>query len=73
MNNYILETYTEFDDMGLDENLLRGIYAQGFEKPSNIQQQAIKPIVDGLDIIGQAQSGTGKTGTFSIGLINIIM
>ena len=72
MNNYILETYTDFDDMGLDENLLRGIYAQGFEKPSNIQQQAIKPIVDGLDIIGQAQSGTGKTGTFSIGLLNVI-
>ena len=43
----------------------RGIYAYGFEKPSTIQQRAIKPIVKGRGVIAPAQSGTGKTATFS--------
>ena len=46
--------------MGLDENLLRGIFAYGFEKPSAIQQRAIVPCIKGLDVIAQAQSGTGE-------------
>jgi translation initiation factor 4A len=50
--------------------LLRGIYAHGFEKPSPIQRKAIKPIMDGCDIIAQAQSGTGKTGCFTIGTLS---
>jgi len=56
--------FTSFDEMSLKENLLRGIYAYGFERPSLIQQKAIVPIISGRDIIAQAQSGTGKTGTF---------
>jgi translation initiation factor 4A len=63
---------TSFDDLDLNENLLRGIYSQGFEKPSIIQQKAILPVLHGHDIIAQAQSGTGKTATFSIGLLNRI-
>jgi translation initiation factor 4A len=59
-----------FDEMGLSENLLRGIYAYGFEKPSAIQSVGIVPMVKGRDILGQAQSGTGKTGTFGIGLLS---
>merc|ERR1711907_571374 len=55
-----------FDDMSLREDLLRGIYAYGFEKPSAIQQRAIVPCIEGRDVIAQAQSGTGKTATFSI-------
>ncbi|CAD2221234.1 translation initiation factor 4A [Angomonas deanei] len=58
-----------FDDMPLHQNLLRGIYSYGFEKPSSIQQRAIAPLTRGGDIIAQAQSGTGKTGAFSIGLL----
>jgi len=58
--------------MGLSENLLRGIYAFGFEKPSAIQSVAIMPLVKGRDVLGQAQSGTGKTGTFGIGLLSHI-
>jgi len=58
-----------FDAMGLDENLVRGIYAYGFEKPSAIQQRAIVQIIKGRDVIAQAQSGTGKTATFSIGIL----
>lgn len=49
--------------------LLRGIYAYGFEKPSAIQQRAIKPLMDGRDTIAQAQSGTGKTAAFGIGTL----
>lgn len=60
-------SFETFDDMGLPDNLLRGIYSHGFEKPSPIQKRAIKPISEGKDILAQAQSGTGKTGTFCIG------
>lgn len=55
-----------FDHMNLKEDLLRGIYAYGFEKPSAIQQRGILPVIQKRDTIAQAQSGTGKTATFSI-------
>lgn len=61
-----------FDDMHLKEELLRGIYAYGFETPSAIQQRAIVPVVNCRDTIAQAQSGTGKTGTFAIGILQRI-
>mmetsp|Transcript_108445 Transcript_108445/g.221387 ORF Transcript_108445/g.221387 Transcript_108445/m.221387 type:complete len:392 (-) Transcript_108445:27-1202(-) len=64
--------FESFDDYDLNENLLRGIYSYGFEKPSAIQQRGIKPILDGRDTIGQAQSGTGKTATFAIGVLQRI-
>lgn len=60
------EVTESFDAMGLREDLLRGIYAYGFEVPSAIQQRAIKPVLLGHDTIAQAQSGTGKTATFAI-------
>lgn len=66
------EIVDAFDDMGLKENLLRGIYAYGFEKPSAIQQRGIMPILAGHDTIAQAQSGTGKTATFSISVLQLI-
>ncbi len=53
-------------------NVLRGVYAYGFENPSPIQQKAIPPMVDRRDMIAQAQSGTGKTGAFTVGTLNII-
>ena len=52
------EATESFDAMDLPEELLRGIYAYGFEKPSAIQQRAIKPTMLGRDLIAQAQSGT---------------
>ncbi|KAL6134669.1 hypothetical protein ACLB2K_066897 [Fragaria x ananassa] len=63
------EVHDSFDAMGLQENLLRGIYAYGFEKPSAIQQRGIVPFCRGLDVIQQAQSGTGKTATFCSGIL----
>merc|ERR1711881_80184 len=58
--------------MELKEKLLRGIYAYGFEKPSAIQQRAIMPCIMGNDVIAQAQSGTGKTATFAISILQKI-
>jgi len=60
------EIVDNFDNMSLSPELLRGIYAYGFERPSTIQQRAILPVIKGHDVIAQAQSGTGKTATFSI-------
>jgi len=64
-----VEIVESFDDMGLKEEILRGVYAYGFEKPSAIQKRAIVPLSKGKDIIAQAQSGTGKTATFTIGIL----
>ena len=69
--NYDKVVY-KFDDMELDENLLRGVFGYGFEEPSAIQQRAIMPIIEGHDVLAQAQSGTGKTGTFSIAALQRI-
>ncbi|XP_065882309.1 eukaryotic initiation factor 4A-III-like [Dysidea avara] len=64
-----VEVIPTFDNMGLRDDLLRGIYAYGFEKPSAIQQRAIGPILAKRDVIAQAQSGVGKTATFSISIL----
>ena len=61
-----LETHERWETMELRPDILRGVYAIGFEQPSPIQSRAIKPVVAGRDVIGQAQSGTGKTGCFTI-------
>jgi translation initiation factor 4A len=63
------EVVDQFDQMNLREPLLRGIYGYGFERPSAIQQRAIKPCILGHDVIAQAQSGTGKTATFAISIL----
>ncbi|CAN6935297.1 unnamed protein product, partial [Brassica oleracea] len=63
------EVCDSFDTMELRSDLLRGIYAYGFEKPSAIQQRGIIPFCKGLDVIQQAQSGTGKTATFCSGVL----
>ena len=77
MNNIEIDTnnkknYTNFDDMEIDDNLKKGIYAYGWEKPSKIQEVGIMPVIHGKDCIIQAQSGTGKTGTFCISCLSII-
>ena len=54
------------------ESLLHGIYAYGFEKPSAIQQRATLPCIKGCDVIAQAQSGTGKTATFALSILQQI-
>jgi len=71
-NTENIDSIDNFDDMELKETLLRGIYAFGYEKPSVIQQKAIPAVTKKTDIIAQAQSGTGKTATFSIGMLQNI-
>jgi ATP-dependent RNA helicase len=61
-----------FEAMHLKENLLRGIYAYGYESPSAVQSRAIVQVCKGRDTIAQAQSGTGKTATFSISILQVI-
>ena len=63
---------TTWESFNLTENLTRGIYRFGFEKPTPIQQMAISPIIQGKDVVAQAQSGTGKTGSFTIGSLQQI-
>lgn len=55
-----------FDGMGIRDDILRGVYAMGYEKPSPIQMTAIIPLIKGRDLRAQAQSGTGKTAAFGI-------
>ncbi len=67
-----ITSYEKFEDMGLPHDILRGIFSYGYESPSPIQKKAIKPIMEGKDLIAQAQSGTGKTATFTIGSLSSI-
>jgi len=65
-------TVEKFEDLNLKKDLLRGIFACGFVHPSVIQQKGILPIIKGKDVIAQAQSGSGKTATFTIGILQNI-
>lgn len=67
-----IESFDELRDHGISENIIRGVYSYGFEKPSPIQARSIRPIMTGMDIISQAQSGMGKTGAFCIGVLGRI-
>ncbi|CAK9438467.1 uncharacterized protein LODBEIA_P26910 [Lodderomyces beijingensis] len=67
-----IKVHRTFESMKLKPELLKGIYAHGFESPSAIQSRAIMQIISGRDTIAQAQSGTGKTATFSIGMLEVI-
>lgn len=66
------EQINKFEELEISKDLLRGIFGKGWQKPSAIQKKGIMPIIRGRDCIAQAQSGSGKTGTFLIGsLANI--
>ncbi|TYJ47808.1 hypothetical protein E1A91_A01G016900v1 [Gossypium mustelinum] len=67
-----IEPILSFDQMGLKDDLLRGIYNYGFEKPSAIQQRAVMPIINGRDVIAQAQSGTGKTSMIALTVCQVV-
>ena len=64
--------FNNWDELEISPDILRGIYAYGYEKPSPIQRKAIIPLIQKKDIIAQAQSGTGKTATFTIGALSRI-
>ena len=60
---------TNFADLGLSETTLQALRDVGYEKPSPIQEQAIPPLLEGRDVIGQAQTGTGKTAAFGLPMV----
>ena len=68
----VLKEINSWEELNAKTPLLRGIYANGFETPSPIQRKAIIPIFEKKDLIAQAQSGTGKTACFSIGVLQVI-
>lgn len=77
IDSSLIETNCEevihtFDDLNLKPAIVRGIFSYGYENPSTIQQRAILPIVKGRDVLAQAQSGTGKTATFTISALERI-
>ena len=61
-----------FNDLSLSADVLKGIEEMGFEEASPIQREAIPPLLEGRDLIGQAQTGTGKTAAFAIPILDII-
>jgi translation initiation factor 4A len=65
-NKEEIKVINSWDEYNLKDDLLRGVYSYGFESPSQIQKTGILPILEKRDVIAQAPSGTGKTGTFSI-------
>ncbi|KAK9816701.1 hypothetical protein WJX72_003873 [[Myrmecia] bisecta] len=67
-----IKVINNFDKMNLREDLLRGVYQYGFEKPSAIQQRAIMPIIGQRDVIAQAQSGTGKTSMIAVAMCQLL-
>ena len=71
-NTLEIETFSKWDELDIDPKILRGIYSYGYEIPSPIQSKSIISICKGRDIIAQAQSGTGKTASFTIGTLSHI-
>jgi translation initiation factor 4A len=67
-----MEQQRSWDTMGLTPEILHGIFAYGFESPSEIQQRAIPPLLERRDVIAQAPSGTGKTGAFAVAALHAI-
>jgi len=67
-----VEIVPTFDKFGLKDDVLRGVYAYGFDRPSGIQQRAVRPILQGRDVVVQSQSGTGKTSVFCLGALQAI-
>jgi ATP-dependent RNA helicase DeaD len=57
---------TTFADLGLRPELLAALTAMGYEEPTPIQQEAIPPLIEGRDLLGQAATGTGKTAAFAL-------
>jgi hypothetical protein len=74
VEEYIPKEFDKWEDLEgiIDEDIMRGIYAYGFDTPSLIQRKALLTMFDKRDIIAQAQSGTGKTGVFTIGALQNI-
>src|ERR1700756_4297241 len=63
---------TSFSELGLEPDLLEALVDVGYDAPSPIQEEAIPPLLEGLDVIGQAQTGSGKTAAFGLPMLNYV-
>ena len=66
-------TQTSFSSMGLHKNLIKALDALNYEFATPIQAEAIPLLLDGKDVAGQAQTGTGKTNAFLLGVLNELL
>ena len=66
------DNHLRFDDLGLHDSLLKNIQAEGFAQPTPIQARAIPPVLEGRDLLGLAQTGTGKTAAFALPVLHIL-
>lgn len=67
-----MENNTKFSDLGISKEILQAVEEMGYTQPSPIQEQAIPYVLEGHDVIGQAQTGTGKTAAFAIPIIDLV-
>ncbi len=67
-----MQAVSTFDDLGLAPDLLTAVHDVGYESPSPIQEQAIPLLLEGLDVIGQAQTGSGKTAAFGLPMLQYV-
>ena len=70
---FIQRIFVDFQELGLSEQILKSIKEIGYKTPSQIQEQAIPHVLMGRDILGCAQTGTGKTASFMLPLIEILI
>jgi len=72
VGGYLAADMASFEELGLEAALLEAIRDVGYDEPSPIQQQAIPPLLRGLDVIGQAQTGSGKTAAFGLPMLQYV-
>ncbi|MGH7133401.1 MAG: DEAD/DEAH box helicase [Phycisphaerales bacterium] len=68
----LFDTHITFDQLGLTGHVLQGLKENGFAHPTKIQTKLIPPILAGKDVLGQARTGTGKTGAFGLPLLQMV-
>jgi ATP-dependent RNA helicase DeaD len=69
---HYLQSVPSFTELGLSPEILDAVHDVGYESPSPIQEQAIPPLMEGKDVIGQAQTGSGKTAAFGLPMIEYV-
>ena len=73
--NVPLKSFNSFDEpeFNINDKVLKGIYSYGYDVPTPIQKIAIKPIMEGYDLVAQSHAGSGKTATFIVGMLHRII
>lgn len=67
------DTLPSFSDLGLSAQVLEAVTTMGYETPSPIQAEMIPYVMEGRDVLGQAQTGTGKTAAFALPICRVLI